>query len=64
MLGIFVLTFIEVQHISEHQKSASFISTNTTEDNDKLIQSTVSIEGHTAHPDEEGEGHQGEFSHL
>ncbi|XP_060605210.1 radial spoke head 10 homolog B-like isoform X2 [Ruditapes philippinarum] len=41
------------QTLADQQKSASFISTNTTDDNDKLMHSTVSVGGQT----EEEEGH-------
>lgn len=47
-------------HHGEQQKSSSFISTNT-EDNDKMMQSSVSIGGHTlgVHT-EDGDDGQGE----
>jgi hypothetical protein len=48
-----MFSVLDPQTLADQQKSASFISTNTTDDNDKLMHSTVSVGGQT----EEEEGH-------
>ena len=60
-----MITFTDC-HGAENQKSASFISTNTEDNNDKLMQSTVSIEGHLLGTQTEDgtEAHGGESDEI
>lgn len=57
ILDINIVRFYSTDHQpTDPHKSASFISTNTVEDNEKLIHSTVSVEGHTLGQTEDEEG--------